>query len=248
MSELREYAQILIDGEDILCAEAESILDKADEIINALEEANAELSQANVDLTTMYNDLANAEPETEQPEIEEPPKKEEESKGWTREMLLEVKRKRGFPGLRDVGNTFQVKSTSSDGIINKILNAQDARQIEPKAAKVDFVCVGIEQLYHQPINYEEGRLGSVPRFQPLVTEPEGEMIVEALKKFGIRWGFTFEFVLKFQAFRCIKNGKHVDWIQLNELCKMYTLPINPTVMVLSKRLYTKPNVRAWRIE
>ncbi len=81
-------------------------------------------------------------------------------------------------------------------------------------------------------------------FQPV----EGEMVLEALKKFGHRWGFTFEFALKFQAFRCIKEGKHVDWIQLNELCRMYKLPINPTVMVMSKRLYTSPTVRAWRAE
>ena len=192
---------------------------------------------------------AKPEPESEQPDAEEPPQKDE-PKGWTRDSLLEVQRKRGFTGLRDIGNTLQVKSTSSDGLINKILNSQDARRIEPKSVDVEFACVGLDQLYHQPIDYDKGRPADepVPRFPALVTEQEGGMIVEALKKFGHRWGFTFEFMLKLQAFRCIKNGKHVDWIQLNELCKMYTLPINPAVMVLSKRLYTSPAIRAWRIE
>lgn len=175
-------------------------------------------------------------------------KPEVEPKGWTREKLMEVKRVRGFPGLRDIGVTLGVKSTSTEGIINKILNAQDVRKLEPKSVDVEFSCVGIEMLYHKPINYEEGRFGNIPKFPPLVTEQEGEIIIEALEKFGIRWGFTFEFVLKLQSFRCIKNEKHVDWIQLNELCKLYSLPISPIQMTLSKRSYTAPDIRAWRVE
>ena len=38
MSELREYALSLIDDDDILCIEAEAILDKADEVIKKLEQ------------------------------------------------------------------------------------------------------------------------------------------------------------------------------------------------------------------
>lgn len=176
----------------------------------------------------------------------------EEFKGWTRENLFDVKRKRGFTALRDIGQTMGVKSTSSEGMINKILDAQDRKReaLQP-VGDYKFECLNQDMLYHRPVNMEEG-IGpddvSRPRHPPLVDQREGEMIIDALKKFGTRWGFTFEFMLKFQAFRCYKDGQHVDWIQLNELCKMYSLPINPAVMFLAKRMYTAPNVRAWRPE
>lgn len=177
--------------------------------------------------------------------------------GYTRDNLLDVKRDRGFPGLKDIGKTFGVTSSGSDRLIEKILLAQDKREAEAAISVArqaveasEFECTNINDLYHKPVNLEQGVLADEAhaRFPALVDQREGEMIIEALEKFGIRHGFTFEFVLKFQAFRCIKDGKHVDWVQLNELCKMYKLPINPTVLVLSKRLYTAPAERAWRPE
>lgn len=176
----------------------------------------------------------------------------EKFEGYTRENLKEVLRKRKFAGLKDIGKTLGVTSSGSERLIDKILDEQDKRKAERDDPKPppDFDCVNINDLYHQPVNLEVGVLATEEhaRFQPLVDQREGEMIIEALKKFGVKFGFTFQFVLKFQAFRCMKDGKHVDWIQLNELCKMYSLPINPTVLVLSKRLYTAPAVRAWRPE
>jgi len=176
--------------------------------------------------------------------------KKEKFTGYTLDNLNEVMRKRGFAGLKDIGKTLEVTSSGSKKLIDKILNEQDKRRSQRSGPAPDFECLNISALYHRPVNLEEGVLADEarPRFPPLVDEQEGEMIIEALKKFGHRWGFTFEFVLKFQAFRCLKDGVHVDWIQINELCKMYTLPINPTVLVLSKRLYTAPSVRAWRAE
>lgn len=171
--------------------------------------------------------------------------------GYTLDNLNEVKRKRGFAGLKDIGKTLGVTSSGSKMLIDKILNEQDKRKAKPEAPIPDFQCLNINDLYRRPANMEEG-MGpddvERPRFAPMVDEQEGGMIIEALKKFGHRWGFTFEFVLKFQAFRCMKDGAHVDWIQINELCKMYSLPVNPTVMIMSKRMYTAPAVRAWRIE
>jgi len=180
------------------------------------------------------------------------PTKDEKFTGWTLDNLQEVHRKRGFQGIKDIGKTLGVTSSGSKMLIDKILNAQDERREQQNPAEpVGFECVNLHDLYRRPVNMEEG-LGpddeERPRFPPLVDETEGAMIVGALEKFGVRWGFKFEFVLKFQAFRCLKDGAHVDWIQINELCKMYSLPINPSVLVLSKRLYTAPNVRAWRPE
>ncbi len=187
------------------------------------------------------------------PEIvfDDPPEKEQFT-GWTMENLQEVQRKRGFQGLKDIGKTLGVTSSGSKMLIDKILNAQDERREQQNPSEaVEFNCANIQDLYRRPVNMEEG-LGpddqERPRFPPLVDEQEGAIIIAALEKFGVRWGFTFEFVLKFQAFRCLKDGAHVDWIQINELCKMYSLPINPSVLVLSKRLYTAPTVRAWRPE
>ncbi len=190
--------------------------------------------------------MSETAPEQEQPEVER-------FAGYTRDNLEEVKRKRGFAGLKDIGKTLGVTSSGSVRLIDKILNEQDKRQAERADAQPppEFNCLNIDDLYRRPVDMEQGVDPDTyqrPRFQPLVDQREGEMIIEALKKFGVRWGFTFEFVLKFQAFRCIKNGKHVDWIQINELCKMHSLPINPTVLVLSKRLYTAPAKRAWRPE
>lgn len=193
--------------------------------------------EANEALADYHEDKPTAEPE--------------QFKGYTRDNLLDVQRKRGFAGLKDIGKTLGVTSSGSARLIDKILNEQDKRREEQKpSADVEFNCANIDDLYRRPVDMEQGAAPGEnrPRFQPLVDQREGEMIIGALQKFGVRWGFTFEFVLKFQAFRCIKDGKHVDWIQINELCKMHSLPINPTVLVLSKRLYTAPAVRAWRAE
>ncbi len=201
--------------------------------------------------TEKYEELLQAKESSDSNDEQEPPK-DGPFNGWTLDNLQEVQRKRGFQGLKDIGKTLGVTSSGSKMLIDKILNAQDERRSQQNPSDpVEFQCANIQDLYRRPVNMEEG-VGPEdeerPRFPPLVDETEGAMIVEALEKFGVRWGFTFEFVLKFQAFRCLKDGAHVDWIQINELCKMYTLPINPSVLVLSKRLYTAPNVRAWRPE
>ena len=67
--------------------------------------------------------------------------------------------------------------------------------------------------------------------KPRATKPKYELsceYVEPLKKIGFNfewldnlhneYGFSkFEYVHKFQAFRCYKDDKHVDWIDINDL-------------------------------
>jgi hypothetical protein len=68
---------------------------------------------------------------------------------------------------------------------------------------------------------------------------------KALNSFCDKWGFEkVEFVRQVRAFRIYKGNTHVDWIDLNELNKIYDLKL--VKFASGDRKYQKPMKRAYR--
>lgn len=84
-----------------------------------------------------------------------------------------------------------------------------------------------------------------PRMIPL---DKVDVIKEKLASFCHRFGFErMIFVQKLEAIKLYKKGRHVDWIGLNEVIKHYKLKIPFAPKTSSKRLYTSPEQRAYRL-
>lgn len=165
---------------------------------------------------------------------------------YTRESLEIVQKQDGFPGLKEIGITFGVKSTSSEGMISKVLEAQNGAP-KPDPTDTPVGITGLETLTHQPRNMEVPLSDEGAYFPALVPEGEIESIQKALLSFAHQWNFTkIEFFLKFQAFRLYKAGRHVDWIGLNEVIRRYQLKIPLAAKTSARRLYTAPDPRAYR--
>ena len=163
----------------------------------------------------------------------------------TRESLELLKRAEGHKGLREVGEYFNVKSVSSEQLITKILEAQNGVP-QPTTGAVEIV--GLEALTYRKRNLEKLFDEPGAYFPPLVTEDEIPNVEEALVSFCHRFAIDrVEVVPKFQAMKLFKNKKHVDWIGLNEMIKHYKLKIPLAFKTYSKRLYTKPEKRAYQL-
>ena len=165
---------------------------------------------------------------------------------YTREGLELTHKQDGFPGLREVGKLFNVKSTSAQTMISKILEAQnDVPTPSDSKSAVEFS--GMEGLTARARNLEVDLSDEGSFFPPLVTTDKHDALKEAILSFCHRWNFDrIEFFGKFQAFRLYSKGQHVDWIGLNELSRRFDLGIPVAARTASKKLYTAPLKRAYK--
>jgi hypothetical protein len=53
-----------------------------------------------------------------------------------------------------------------------------------------------------------------------------------VKQFQSRFGVRMQYIPKFKAFKLFRDGKHVDWIELNDLTKRYDCRMPPVKMAL----------------
>lgn len=164
----------------------------------------------------------------------------------TRESLELIQKRDGHSALRDIGHIYGAKSTSSDRLIMKILEKQNDIPIpSPVNSPVEFS--GFEGLTDRKRNLEKALGMAGDYFPSLVPESKIPDLEEALKSFAHQWNFNrIEFFLKFQAFRLYKDGKHVDWINLNEVVRRYNLKFALQAALMSRRMYTKPDKRAYQ--
>jgi hypothetical protein len=163
----------------------------------------------------------------------------------TRESLEETFKSDGYPGLKEVGKLFSVQSTGAEGLIKKILVAQNDKP-EPTPLDVEVEYCFMETLTEQRRNTEVpyGEDGSY--FPAMVPESQVESLRGALDSFCHQWAFgKVEFFAKLQAFRLYQDGVHRDWIGLNELSRRYNLKIPLAARSAAKRLYTAPQKRAY---
>ncbi len=164
---------------------------------------------------------------------------------YTRESLELAQKEHGHANLRDIGALLGVKSTSSEALITKILQAQNDKPApNPSDSPVDFV--GFDGLTAQKRNTEVPYGDDGWLFPALVDEARLEDLQNALLSFSHQWNFEkVEFFLKFQAFRLYKDGRHVDWINLKELINRYNLKLGLNAGLISRRMYTAPDKRAY---
>ena len=165
---------------------------------------------------------------------------------YTRESLELIDKEQGFQkGLRPIGESFGLKSTSSGAMITKILVAQnDIPEPNPVNTEVEFKFM--DDLTDRKRNAEVPYGDDGAFFPALVPESMVDNLREALKSFSHQWNFNkIEFFSKFQAFRLYKDGKHVDWIGLNEVSRRYQLKIPVAARTAARRLYTAPTKRAY---
>lgn len=164
----------------------------------------------------------------------------------TRESLEEIFEADGYPGLKEVGKLYGVKSTGAEGLIKKILIAQNDNPV-PSDESVEIEYSLMESLSEQRRNTEVpyGEEGSF--FPAMVPDNKLEPLKTALDSFCHQWAFNkVEFFAKLQAFRLYKDGAHVDWIGLNEISRRYDLGIPLAPKSAAKRLYTAPQKRAYK--
>lgn len=165
---------------------------------------------------------------------------------YTRESLELVMKEEQFPALKEIGKAFGVKSTSSKGMIDKILAAQNGAPV-PSPSNTAVELLNLDELFKRKRNMEVPINDTGAYFLPLVAEDRADDIEKALMSFAHQWNFGgIEFFLKFQAFRLYKKGKHVDWIGLNEVIRRYELKIPLAARTIAKRLYTAPDPRAYK--
>lgn len=164
----------------------------------------------------------------------------------TRESLEQTFESDGYNGLKEIGKLYSVKSTGSEGLIKKILTAQnDIPQPTPNNVEVEFV--GMVALTDRRRNTEVPYGDEGDFSNGLVPESKVEALTEALNIFCHQWAFNkVEFFAKLQAFRLYNENDHVDWIGLNELSRRYDLSLPLAAKSAAKRLYTAPNKRAYR--
>jgi len=164
----------------------------------------------------------------------------------TRESLNLVQQQDGHPGLREIGRIFGVKSVGSDTLITKILQAQNGAP-KPSPSNAPVQLMNLDDLTAQRRNTEVPWDDAGAYFPPLVSEDQIDSIKEALTSFAHQWTFNkIEFFLKFQSFRVYKNDEHVDWVDLNQIIRMYQLKIPLAAKTIARRLYTAPIVRAYK--
>jgi|GEM_PF-4258802 len=163
----------------------------------------------------------------------------------TRESLEQTFNDDGYNGLKEIGKLFSVKSTGAEGLIKKILTAQnDIPRPMPNNAEVEFV--GMSALTDKRRNTEVPYGDQGDFANGLVPEDKVEILTEAINKFCHQWAFEkVEFFAKLQAFRLYRKGVHLDWIGLNELSRRYDLGIPLAAKSAAKRLYTQPQKRAY---
>ena len=165
---------------------------------------------------------------------------------YTRESLELIDKEQGFQqGLRPIGESFGLKSTSSSSMISKILTAQnDIPEPNLMVTSVEFLFM--DDLTDRKRNAEIPYGDDGAFFPALVPDSALEKLSEALQSFSHQWNFSkVEFFSKFQAFRLYKDGRHVDWIGLNEVSRRYQLKIPVAARTAARRLYTAPTKRAY---
>ena len=164
----------------------------------------------------------------------------------TRESLELVKKQDGHAGLKQIGDLYQVKSTGSESLITKILEAQNM-QPKPSTSGSPVELLNMDDLLKRARNTEVPWDDPGAYFPALVPEEKMEDVEKALISFAHQWNVTrMEFFNKFQAFRIYIDGKHVDWIGLNEVVRRYELKIPLAARTIARRLYTAPSQRAYR--
>ena len=165
---------------------------------------------------------------------------------YTREGLELTLLEGGFPALREIGKSMSVKSTSSGGMITKILEYQNGAVVS-NPVNVGLERVNFEMLTERARNMEVDPSDAGAFFPSLVPENQLDNLDEAIVSFCHQWSFNkIEFFGKFQAFRLYKDNQHVDWIDLNQLTRRYQLQIPIDARTAARRLYTSPIQRAYK--